>query len=173
MSKKCSSKSKHMNDPNYVCNTKSGRWVHKDGPTGKKVIESTGNKVGQQTSKKVDQSKVKKIQSSTNSASIITDKIMNYSDILKQALDRSVLGKYISKAVKSGIDFNTIVHDDINNNKAPIWEMLIINGNGGSPIWFGLSEESKNKFSSTQRDLIDDVNEYIHHSLKSIDIDID
>ena len=36
--KKCSEKGKYADYPDYICNPASGRWVKKDGPTGKKIL---------------------------------------------------------------------------------------------------------------------------------------
>jgi hypothetical protein len=40
MSKNCSSKSKYANDPDYICNPWSGRWVKKSGKIGQHILES-------------------------------------------------------------------------------------------------------------------------------------
>lgn len=39
MSKVCPQSSKFANDPDYICNPSTGKWVKKDGPTGKAIIE--------------------------------------------------------------------------------------------------------------------------------------
>ncbi len=38
MEKRCSEKSKYAKDPGYICNPDTGRWVKKDGPTGKRIL---------------------------------------------------------------------------------------------------------------------------------------
>jgi hypothetical protein len=38
MIKHCSDKSKYKNNPQYICNTKSGRFVKKSGLIGKKIF---------------------------------------------------------------------------------------------------------------------------------------
>lgn len=38
MNKNCPQKGKNAKNPNYICNPKTGKWVKKDGPTGKKIL---------------------------------------------------------------------------------------------------------------------------------------
>ena len=45
MIKHCSDKSKYKNDPQYICNTKSGRFVKKSGLIGKKIFLTQRNGV--------------------------------------------------------------------------------------------------------------------------------
>ena len=44
MERNCSKKSKNANDRNYICNPKTGRWVRKDGPTGKLLLVPKGGR---------------------------------------------------------------------------------------------------------------------------------
>lgn len=154
MSKNCTNKSKYANNPNYICNPKSGRWVKKTGVIGKNLLSS------------------KQKNMNNDVASVITDKIMKYSDITKKELDEKKLQKYVATAIKKGVNFNKEVHMDMTDQKLPLWEALILHGHA-NPIWFELSEESKNLFTQNQRDLIDDVNEYIGTTLKSVVYDYD
>ena len=39
MPKQCDSQNPKAQDPNFICNPATGRWVSKTGPTGKKLLQ--------------------------------------------------------------------------------------------------------------------------------------